>query len=106
MDLIENSDGATLTYVTAGLEFDPGPTAALGVIVRVDGENLGVTELPEGVTCEVEDQQLECRLGDVANPVRLGVTGGDVIANAAWRRAGANTVYVTFAHAGSAALGD
>src|SRR5690606_19346371 len=102
-DGIDNSDGASLTYVLAdmpngpGLEFDPGLEMARGVIVRADGENLALLTVPEGVTCTVVTDQIDCRLGDVEERVVIGLTGADVTANATWRRTGNSQVSLTFA---------
>src|SRR5690606_5500295 len=50
---VDNSDGATLTYAHQGLAFDPGLTPAVGVIVRAEGGNLQLLEVPDGATCTV-----------------------------------------------------
>lgn len=103
--LIENNDGAALTYVLAdqpggpGLAYDPGPALARGVIIRAEGDDLQLLSVPEGATCTVTTSTLDCRLGDldVGATSFVGLTGGGVVANATWRRAGGSTVYLTFA---------
>lgn len=103
-DLVERNDGAALTYVLTGqadgpgLAFDPGPELARGVIVRAEGDDLQLLSVPEGATCTVTTTTLDCRLGDVTTTTTVGLTGGGVVANATWRRAGSSTVYLTFAH--------
>ena len=97
-DLITRSDGATLSYVHQGLEFDPGEQVAVGVIVRAEGENLALLSTPDGATCTmVSGAQLDCRLGDVTEPVTIGLTGRGVVANASWRRSTGSSVYLVFA---------
>lgn len=97
VDAIDSSDGATLAYVERGIEFDPGPAVALGVIVRAEGGNLALLEVPDGARCTLEAERLDCRLGDRSEPVTIRITGQGVVANATWRRAGSSTVYLTFA---------
>lgn len=102
-DLVERNDGAALTYVLSsapggpGLAFDPGEALARGVIVRAEGDELQLLSVPEGAVCTVETDKLDCRLGDVTDTTLIGVTGGNVVANATWRRVGASTVFLTFA---------
>lgn len=95
-DLAERADGATLSYLTDGLGFDSGPTAALGVIVIAIGDNLVLVEAPEGSQCAVEADLLDCRLGDVEGRVAILLTGEDVVASATYRRDGPK-VYQVFA---------
>lgn len=96
---IDNRDGATLTFVHQGLAFDPGPAPALGVIVRAEGDQLQLLAVPDGATCTVTTTQFDCRLGTVTTTTTIGLTGRAVVANATWRRNGATTVHITFAHA-------
>jgi len=98
---IERNDDAALTYVLdrqpRGLEFDPGSAPALGVIVRAEGDDLQLLTAPDGATCTVAADRLDCRLGDVTEPAFIGLSGRSVVANATWRRAGSNAVYLVFA---------
>lgn len=96
-DTIERSDGATLAYGPQSLVFDPGDSTALGVIVRADGVDLSLLSVPDGAECEVTSTTLDCRLGDVESVTTIGLTGGGVIANATWRRAHSNAVFLTHA---------
>lgn len=96
--LVERNDGAALTYVLRGQEggpglaFDPGPAQARGVIIRAEGDDLALLSVPKGATCTVVTTKLDCRLGTVAEPVIVGLSGGGVVASATWRRNTA-TVY-------------
>lgn len=94
---VDNSDGATLTYAHQGLAFDPGLTPAVGVIVRAEGGNLQLLEVPDSATCTVTTTRLDCRLGTVTATTTVGLSGRAIVANATWRRAGSSAVYLTFA---------
>lgn len=96
-DFIENSDGATLTYVHQGLAFDPGPELARGVIIRAEGDELALLSVPGGATCTLTNDRLDCRLGQVTEATTVGLTGLGVVANATWRRVGDSSVYMVFA---------
>lgn len=95
-DKLERSDGATLEYVTRGVEFNPDGRAALGVIIRAEGDELQLISVPQG-ECVMTATTADCRLGEVTDVVKVGLTGKNVVANATWRREGASTVYLTFA---------
>lgn len=93
-DAIERGDGATLSYVTGGLVFDPATEVARGVTVVAEGENLRLTEELKG--CVVAQEVLKCNLGIVSEPVTIHVTGSGVLASATYRRLTANTLYFIF----------
>lgn len=96
-DLIERADGATLTYLEDGLGFDSGPAVAVSVIVVAVGNELVLVEAPEGATCSLDADMLTCLLGDVEGRTAILLTGGDVLANATYRRGDAPQVYQVFA---------
>lgn len=96
-DVVERTDGATLAYVDQGLAFDAGETTAFGVILVARGEQLVLLASPEGATCSVEADVLDCRLGDVTGVATVNLTGLSVVASATYRRDGANAVYQVFA---------
>ena len=95
-NFIEKPDGSSLLYLTDGLGFDPGESAALGVILIVSFDTLASYTAPEGATCEVEAQFLDCRLGDVSERVVLRLSATNVDANASFRRAGSSDAYLVF----------
>ena len=96
-DLTERVDGATLSYLQDGLGFDPGPKEAVGVIIVAIGEDLVLVEAPEGASCTLDVDLLDCRLGDVSERVAILLSGVDVVANATYRRDGSSQVYQVFA---------
>lgn len=102
-DLLDTTDGATLSYVERtttslpGLSYDPGEGVALAAIVVARGTDLVLLGVPEGVACTATVSLIDCRLGDVSGPVLLAMTGRGVTASATWRRAGSSTVLQTFA---------
>lgn len=103
-DLMDSSDGATLTYVLRdastlpGLRFDPDGRPALGVVLVATGTNLTLLAAPDGA-CSLDDERatLDCRLGDVREPITVNLTGAGVLANASYRREGSSVPRVTFA---------
>lgn len=97
VDVSERNDDASLTYVTQGIAFDPGSSAALGAILIIQGTNLSLLSVPEGAECNLAEDEIDCRLGTVQNRTTVGLTGQGVIANVTWRRAGSATVYLLFA---------
>ena len=98
-DLLDTGDGATLSYVTQGLAFDPDGRVALGAQLVATGENLALLMAPTGVTCEViqSGTRLDCDLGDVTEIVTVNLTGLGVLANASYRREGDSVPKVVFA---------
>lgn len=96
-DLAERTDGASLIYLTDGLGFDPGPSVARGVIVVAIGDELALVEAPEGASCTLDVDLLDCRLGDVSERVAILMTGVNVVANATYRRSDSAQVYQVFA---------
>jgi hypothetical protein len=103
-DLMDSSDGATLTYVLRtpttdpGLRFDPDGRLALGVVLTATGANLTLLSAPEGA-CTLNEARanLDCRLGDVLDAVTVHLTGASVLANASYRREGSTVPLITFA---------
>lgn len=96
-DLVERTDGATLTYVEQGLAFNSGEATAFGVILVARGEQLVLLAAPEGASCSIDADVLDCRLGDVTGVTTVNLTGLSVVASATYRRDGANAVYQVFA---------
>lgn len=102
-DLLDTSDGATLSYVNRstdtlpGLAYDPGDAVALAVVLVARGSDLVLLEAPEGTECTATPVLIDCRLGDVNAPVLVALTGRQVVASATWRRAGSTAVLQTFA---------
>lgn len=101
-DLLDTTDGASLTYQfrtseqLPGVHFHPGDTTAMGVVLVITGGDLLVLHVPEGVSCEATETVIDCHLGDVSTPVAINLTGLNVLASATYRRAGANAVLQTF----------
>jgi hypothetical protein len=102
-DLIDTGDGATLVYIERGLRFDPDATGdartALGVVLVATGEALTLLSAPDGATCTVQsaDTILDCRLGDVTEPVTVHLTGRGVLASVTYRRADSTMPRIVFA---------
>jgi hypothetical protein len=96
-DLAERVDGATLSYLTDGLGFDPGPKAAVGVIIIAIGDDLALVRAPQGASCTLEVDLLDCRLGNVSERVVVLLTGTDVVASATYRREVSPQVFQVFA---------
>lgn len=98
-DLLDTSDGATLIYVTQGLQFHPGESVALSTQLVATGESLMLLATPEGATCEVlaEATRIDCDLGDVMEAVTVNLSGFGVLANASYRRVGAPVPRLVFA---------
>lgn len=102
-DLLDTTDGATLSYVQRsddqlpGLRYDPGDQVALAVIIVARGSDLQLLAYPDGADCTVTSTTLDCRLGDVASTVDVSLTGRQVVASATWRRDGSTRVLQTFA---------
>ena len=108
-DLLDSSDGATLTYVMRspetlpGLRFDPDGRPALGVVLVATGSDLtflGVSApARDGFGCALDDARvtLDCRLGDVTEPITVYLTGAGVLADASYRREGSSVPRLTFA---------
>lgn len=102
-DTIDSSDGATLAYVQAtpetlsGVLFDPDGRPALGVIIIARGTELELLAYPDGATCAASSTLIDCRLGDLSEPIAVSLAGRGVIASATYRREGANTVRQIFA---------
>lgn len=102
-DVLDTSDGATLSYLfrsettLPGLAFDAGDAPALGAILIARGSELEVLGTPEGVACNATPEIVDCRLGDVAERSFVFLTGRNVIASVTYRREGATTVFQTFA---------
>ena len=96
--LVERADGASLTYLTDGLGFDSGASAAKSVILIVAFDELTSFTAPEGATCEVEELILDCRLGDVEGRAVLLLSAKNVNASATFRREAGNSVYQVFAY--------
>jgi hypothetical protein len=102
-DLLDTTDGATLSYVQRstdtlpGLRYDPGDTVALAVVLVARGTDLALLDAPEGVTCTATPSVIDCRLGDVSEPLQVSLTGLQVVASATWRRTGSTQVLQTFA---------
>lgn len=86
-------DTATLSFVTSttphGLEFDPGSSPALGVIVNAQGDQ--IADYPD--VCQTSTYGITCKLGDVSAPYFVSMTGKHVTATATYRRSGSNRVY-------------
>jgi hypothetical protein len=95
-DLIERADGASVTMLTDGVGFDSGASLALGVILIAVGDDLALVAAPEGASCTLVNDLLDCRLGDVAGRTVVLLTGTDVLASATFRREGASQVYQAF----------
>lgn len=86
-------DAASLTFVTAspaGLEFDPGSSPALGVLVDVQADE--ITAYDQAL-CTPYKYGVDCELGDVMSPTFIRISGTRVTASALYRRQGANRVY-------------
>jgi hypothetical protein len=102
-DLLDTSDGATLSYMLRteahppGLAFDAGPAPALGVILIARGTELEILGVPAGVMCNATPELVDCRLGDVDERAYVYMTGRGVLASATYRREGDTRVYQTFA---------
>lgn len=103
-DVLDTSDGATLSYLARtetnppGLLFAAGPAGpALGVILIARGTELEVLGIPDGVTCNATPELVDCRLGDVPETAYVYMTGRGVIASVTYRRAEETRVYQTFA---------
>ena len=102
-DLIDTTDGATLSYVQRaddqlpGLRFDPADQVALAVIIVARGSDLQLLAYPDGADCTATSTTLDCRLGDVSAATDINLTGRQVIASATWRRDGSTRVLQTFA---------
>lgn len=99
-DLIDSSDGATLTFRAgppSGVDFNPGAEPALGVVVVATGTDLVLIAAPAGAQCTATAEVIDCRLGDVTELTPLDLTGRGVLASATYRRPGSNTVRQTFA---------
>lgn len=94
-DAIERGDGATLSYVTGGLTFDPGETGTRGVVLVAEGEGLRLTAATRG--CVVTQEILKCTLGVVSEPLTVHVSGKNVLASVTYRRLTASTLYFVFA---------
>lgn len=102
-DLLDTTDGATLSYVQRstdtlpGLAYDPGDQVALGVIIVARGTDLQLLAVPEGAACTATPALIDCRLNEVASLTLVPLTGRQVVASATWRRHGSSTVLQTFA---------
>lgn len=93
--LIERNDSARLYLIEDGVAFDPGSSVALGTIVTMDGGDLQLTAVPEGVTCATElPEQIECRLGDVTTMTVVYFSGTNVLTAANYRRPGSDVPQV------------
>lgn len=111
-DLLDTSDGATLHYVDAtdatlpGLRFDPAG-AAYDALLVATGTDLIVLAVPENASCTIaaDSRRMDCPLGftDASGrrfldePITIHLSGGSVLANASYRRAGSNIPLVTYA---------
>ncbi|MFU8868667.1 hypothetical protein [Natronococcus sp.] len=102
-DVLDTSDGATLSYMLRtestlpGLVFDAGPAPALGAILIARGSELEVLGIPDGVLCNATPELVDCRLGDVLERAYVYLTGRSVAASVTYRREGEPRVYQTFA---------
>lgn len=98
-DAVEKPDGASLTWLTDGVGFDPGAEVALGAQVYVIGDTLTLVEQPAQGLCEYEDGEttdyLDCRLGDVSERIVILVEGTNRFANASFRRPGDPEIFYT-----------
>lgn len=92
-DLLDRADGAQVLILSDGVGFDSGATPALGTILIVIGDDLALQAAPEGATCSLVEDVIDCRLGDVSGRVAVLLTGKDVLASATFRRAGGTGVY-------------
>jgi hypothetical protein len=97
-DAIEGTDaGARLTYLTDGIGFDSGDSAALGVILIVLGDDLLLVRAPEGASCEVSVDVMDCRLGNVTGRTAVMLTASErVWASASYRRYVGGGIYQVF----------
>lgn len=97
-DLLDTGDGATLSYVTQGLAFDPSNRVALGAQLVATGEDLVFLMAPPGVTCEViqDSTRMDCDLGDVIEVTTVNLTGRAVLANVSYRRTDDSVPRVVF----------
>lgn len=104
-DLLDSSDGATLTFVMRtpetepGIRFDPDGRPALTVVIVATGDNLTLLRAPDDATCTVNEARmvLDCRIPRVDEPVTVYLTGARVLANASYRREGSNVPRLVFA---------
>jgi len=90
-------DSASLTFVLepkSGLEFDPGSSTALGVLVDVQADEITAYDHD---LCAPYEYGVDCKLGDVTSPTFIRVSGTRVTAGAQYRRAGSSRVYHEFA---------
>lgn len=88
--IVEDADGASISYLVDGIGFNPGEQIAVGVEMVVTGDTLTVVD----ERCnEVSDTRVDCSLGDVVEPTAVIMSGTDVLAIATFRRAGANAIY-------------
>lgn len=90
-------DSASLTFVLApasGLQFDPGQSTALGVLVDVQADEITAYD---HALCTPYEYGVDCKLGDVASPTFIRVSGKRVTAGAQYRRVGSSRVYHEFA---------
>jgi len=98
-DAAEKPDGASLTFLTDGVGFDPGDSLAVGTQVFIIGDTLTLVEQPAQGLCEYEDGEttdyLDCRLGDVSERIVILVEGTNRFANASFRRAGDPEIFYT-----------
>ncbi|MCZ2110973.1 MAG: hypothetical protein LC118_15625 [Dehalococcoidia bacterium] len=85
-DRLDSGEGATLTFVERGVQFDPGGATAYGVHITLRGENLEFLDGPD--TCEVNDtaQYLDCSMAAVHQPVTVHLTGKGVLGSATYTR--------------------
>lgn len=55
--------------------------------------------VPDGASCTLAGEEIDCRLGNVVAPTTVHLTGRGVVANVSWRRPGSSVVYLIFARA-------
>lgn len=99
-DTLEHSDGATLTYVSGGVTFDPDGRVARTVVISLDGYDLDILAIPQGRCDQAESTEtvkFDCFLGSVTQPIFINYSGKSVLAFGSWRRPGSSELFRVFA---------
>lgn len=86
-DRLDSGEGATLTFIEHGVQFDPGQSTAFGVHVTLRGEGLALFDSQPACEVSEDAQYIDCSLGDVTSPVTVSLTGRGVIGSATYTRA-------------------
>ncbi len=86
-DRLDSGEGATLTFVEHGVQFDPGGATAFGVHVTLRGTDLVLLDSLDVCVVDETNRYIDCSFGRVSVPVSVHLTGHGVIGSATYTRA-------------------